>query len=159
MGAVLRGVGGQLVKNHGHRLSGFGNHTEGWALYDRIVVTCARRELRANKLGQVHTLPAALTQENVRVGQRPNAAVEGVKEVIPRRAAFASVLCNRRDACQHVLHAMIELRIQKGLLILGALGRRQSQLKSIVAFLEPVLAFLEGCLGASPLLKESSKNE
>src|SRR5215467_12675572 len=67
--AVLRCIGGQLVKNHGHCLGSFGNHSEGGALYERAAVS-ARRELRANKLDQVHALPAALAQENVCVGQR-----------------------------------------------------------------------------------------
>src|SRR6516164_225310 len=123
--AVLRCIGGQLVKNHGHRLGSFGNDNEGGALYERAAVS-VRRELRANKLGQVHTVPAALAQENVCVGQRPNTTVEGLKEVFPRPAALTRVLCNRRDARQRVLYAMIELRNQKGLVILGALGHRQS---------------------------------
>src|SRR5215471_14332013 len=106
--AVLCCIGGQLVKNHSHRLGSFGNHSERGAFYERAAV-CARRELRPNKLGQVHTVPAALAQENVRVGQRPNTTVEGLKEVYPRPAALTRVLCNCRDARQHVLHAMIEL--------------------------------------------------
>ena len=101
----------------------FGSHAEGWTFYDRIVVTCVQGAIRANKLGQVHTLPAALTQENVSVGQRPNTAVEGVKEVVPRRAAFASVMCNRRDACRHVLHAMVgKPEFRRVLLILRRLA-------------------------------------
>src|SRR5262245_20467768 len=119
--SVLRCVGGQLVKNHGHRLGSFGNYSEGGTLYERAAFS-ARRELRANKLGQVHTVPAALAQENVCVGQRSNATVEGLKEIFPRRVALARVLCNRGDARQHVLHAMIELRNQKGLVIRGALA-------------------------------------
>src|SRR5262245_24567819 len=78
--AVLRCIGGQLVKNHGHRLGSFGNDNEGWALYERVAIS-ARRELRANKLGQVHTVPATLAQESVCVGQRLNTTIEGVKEV------------------------------------------------------------------------------
>src|SRR5215468_2378257 len=89
--AVLRCIGGQFVKNHGHRLGSFGNHSEGGALYERAAIS-ARRELRANKLGQVHAVPAAPAQENVRVGQRPNTTVEGLKEVFPRPAALTRVL-------------------------------------------------------------------
>src|SRR5262245_26242941 len=85
--AVLRCIGGQFVKNHGHRLGSFGNHSEGGALYERAAIS-TRRELRANKLAQVHTVPAALTQENVCVGQRPNTTVEGLKEVFPRLASL-----------------------------------------------------------------------
>src|SRR5262249_4082273 len=110
-----------LVKNHGHRLGSFGNYNEGGALYERTSVS-ARRELRAKKLGQVHTVPAALAQENVCVGQRPYTTVEGLKEFLPRPAALTRVLCNRRDTRQHVLHAMIELRNEKDLVILGTLA-------------------------------------
>src|SRR5262249_50083325 len=85
--AVRRCIGGQLVKNHGYCLGSFGNHNEGGAVYEHAAVS-ARREFRANKLGQVHTVPAALAQERVCVRQRPNTTVEGLKEVLPRPAAL-----------------------------------------------------------------------
>src|SRR5215831_1280097 len=61
----------------------------------------------------------AATEQSMSVRQCIDAAVEHVEQLVRRPGALSRTLCNRRDACEHVLHAMVELGDQQVLVVLS----------------------------------------
>jgi signal transduction histidine kinase len=116
---VLGGVGGQLMQNDRHRLSGFCGKVDMRALNERTLVPRAEGQLTADELTEVDALPMAPAQESVRIRQRIDAIVERVYELVRRSAALPGALRDRGDAGEHILHAMVQLGDQQALVLLG----------------------------------------
>jgi hypothetical protein len=116
---VLGGVGGQLMQNDRHRLSGFCGEVDIRAFNQRTLVTRAEGQLTADELTKVYALPMASAQQGVCIRQRIDAIVERVDELFRRSAALAGALRNRGDAGKHILHAMVELGDEQVLVLLS----------------------------------------
>src|SRR5688572_11198806 len=79
---VLGGVGGQLMQNDCHRLSGFCGKVDSRASNNRTLVLSAEGQLTANELTKVYTLPAATAQQGVRIRQRIDATAQHLKKFV-----------------------------------------------------------------------------
>jgi len=77
---VLGGVGGQLMQNDCHRLSGFLRQVDMRALNERTLVPSCRRPAHCGRAQQGRRLPMAPAQQDMRIRQRIDASVERVYE-------------------------------------------------------------------------------
>jgi hypothetical protein len=64
----------------------------------------------------------AAAEQCMSICHRLNAAVEQLKKLVHRAAAFSCALSNRGNGSEYVLDAMVELTDQQALPFLGALA-------------------------------------
>src|SRR5262245_24186192 len=108
-GTVFGGVRGQLVQYHRHRLRSLCCKSDLRALNQRTSLLCAESQLSADELTQAYAMPPAAAQKSVRIRQRIDPAIEYLEELVRRLTKFSRMLGDGCNACEYILHAMVEL--------------------------------------------------
>ncbi len=117
--AVLRRVGRQLVDHQpeGRRLLGRQDDGRPLDAQPAGLLRRVRRQLPPRPLAEVGAAPIRVAEQGMGAGQRRDAAVEAIDEILSR-AASQRLLRDRLDHGQRVLDTVGELAQQEALLLL-----------------------------------------